>query len=97
VRSDRLPAAAHRQLTRNNANIALLKKHQADNLAATKRAIDVEVMGVRIGDFVLVTFPGELTVPIGLGIKERSPHKPTLTSRISSAAAFLKKCPSGEN
>ncbi len=28
---------------------------------------------MRIGDFVLVTFPGELSVEIGLGIKKRAP------------------------
>lgn len=82
------------QLTRNNANLALLKKHQADNLAAAKRAIDVEIMGVRIGDFVLVTFPGELTVPIGLGIKERSPHKPTFVAGYTNG--YIYYCPTAQ-
>jgi hypothetical protein len=82
------------QLTRNNTNLALLKKHQADNLAATKRAIDVEVLGVRIGDFVLVTFPGELTVQIGLGIKQRSPHKPTFVAGYTNG--YIYYCPTAE-
>jgi hypothetical protein len=82
------------QLTRNNTNLALLKKHQADNLAAAKRAIDVEVMGVRIGDFVLVTFPGELTVQIGLGIKQRSPHKPTFVAGYTNG--YIYYCPTAE-
>ena len=63
------------QLTRTQTNLDLLRRHQEDNLAAQKRTIDVEVAGVRIGDFVLVTFPGELTVRIGLNIKKRSPHE----------------------
>ncbi len=64
------------KLTRLNTNLALLKKHQAQNVAAGKATVDVEIGGLRIGDFQLVTFPGELTVEIGLGIKKRasSPH-----------------------
>jgi len=82
------------QITRNNANLALLKMHQAANLAAAKRAIDVEVMGVRIGDFVLVTFPGELTVEIGLGIKKTSPHQPTFIAGYTNG--YIYYCPTAE-
>jgi hypothetical protein len=57
------------QLTRLNVNLALLKKHLAQNQAARKPTLDVEVGGVRIGDFKMVAFPGELTVQIGLNIK----------------------------
>lgn len=63
------------QLTRTQTNLALLQKHQAQFLAAGSREIDVELVGVRIGDVTLVTFPGELTVRIGLNIKEASPHE----------------------
>ena len=58
------------QLTRLTTNLALLKKHLAQNQAAGKPTLDVEVVGLRIGDFKLVTFPGELTVQIGLNIKK---------------------------
>src|SRR5262245_8004745 len=68
------------QLTRLQTNLALLKKHQAQNVAAGKRTLDVEVVGVRIGDFVLITFPGELTVRIGLNIKKASPHPHTFVA-----------------
>jgi hypothetical protein len=61
------------QLTRLQTNLELLRMHQAQNAAAGKKMIDAEVAGVRIGDFVLVTFPGELSVEIGLGIKKRAP------------------------
>jgi hypothetical protein len=57
------------QLTRLNTNLALLKMHLAQNQAAVKPTLDVEVVAVRIGDFKLITFPGELTVEIGLNIK----------------------------
>jgi hypothetical protein len=56
------------QLTRLNTNLALLKTHQAK--AAAARTLDVEMCALRIGDFKLVTFPGELTVEIGLRIKQ---------------------------
>jgi hypothetical protein len=63
------------QLTRLNTNLALLKKHLAQTQAAGKPTLDVEVAGLRVGDFKLVTFPGELTVQIGLNIKKAA-HDP---------------------
>jgi len=64
------------QLTRLNTNLALLKMHLAQTKAAGTPTLEVEVCGLRIGDFKLVTFPGELTVQIGLNIKKASgdPH-----------------------
>jgi hypothetical protein len=43
---------------------------------AAIRTIDVETCGLRIGDFKLLMFPGELTVEIGLGLKRaaQDPH-----------------------
>lgn len=76
------------QLTRTQTNLALLKMHQAQNIKAGKRTIDVEVVGLRIGDFALVTFPGELTVRIGLGIKQRSPHKLTFVSGYTNGYIY---------
>jgi hypothetical protein len=63
---------AMEQLTRLNTNLGLLKKHQAAAEAAAMKTIDVEVCALRVGDFKLVTFPGELTVEIGLDIKRLS-------------------------
>ncbi|WP_425613675.1 hypothetical protein NA78x_003513 [Anatilimnocola sp. NA78] len=64
------------QLTRLNTNLALLTKHRAAAEAAAVQTVDVEVCALRIGDFKLLTFPGELTVEIGLGIKRtaKDPH-----------------------
>jgi len=64
---------AMEQLTRLRVNLDLLRMHLAQNQAAGSKTIDVEVAGLRIGDFALVTFPGELSVEIGLNIKKRSP------------------------
>ena len=60
------------QLTRLGTNLELLRKHQARRLAAASPAFDVDIMGLRVGDFALVTFPGELTVEVGLNIKKRA-------------------------
>jgi len=76
------------QLTRIQVNLALMTKHQRNNIAAGTRVIDVEVVALRIGDFVLATFPGELTVRIGLGIKRRSPHKHTFVAGYTNGYIY---------
>jgi hypothetical protein len=57
------------RLTRLGTNLALLKKHLAETREAGAATLDAEVCGLRVGDFKLVTFPGELTVEVGLGIR----------------------------
>ena len=76
------------QLTRIQANMDLLRMHQAQNLAAGKDTVDVEVMGLRIGDFLLVTFPGELSVQIGLNIKRMSPHELTFVAGVTNGYIY---------
>ncbi len=76
------------ELTRLQTNLRLLQKHESRAVAAGKRTIDVEVVGLRVGDFVLITFPGELTVPIGLGIKKRSPHPNTFVAGYTNGYIY---------
>ncbi|MHC5539678.1 hypothetical protein ACYOEI_15780, partial [Singulisphaera rosea] len=76
------------QLTRTQTNLALLKKHQADYLAKGKPTVDVDLMGLRVGDFVLVTSPGELTVQIGLNIKKASPHERTFVAGYTNGYIY---------
>jgi hypothetical protein len=76
------------QLTRLQTNLALLKMHQKQNIAAGKRTIDVEVAGLRVGDFTLITFPGELTVQIGLNIKKASPHAKTFVAGYTNGYVY---------
>ena len=45
-------------------------------------------MGLRIGDFVLLTFPGELSVQIGLNIKKASPHDLTYVAAYSNGYVY---------
>lgn len=76
------------ELTRVQTNLALLKKHQAQNVAAGKRTLDTEVLGLRVGDFVLVTFPGELVVQVGLNIKKQSPHPLTFVAGYTNGYIY---------
>lgn len=76
------------KISRVQTNLALLQKHQAANLAAGRKPMDVDVMGLRVGDFRLVTFPGELTVEIGLNIKKRSPHKSTFVAGYTNGYLY---------
>ncbi len=76
------------ELTRTQTNLALLRKHQAEHVAAGKRTIDVEVAALRIGDFTMVTFPGELTVQIGLNLKQRSPHPHTFVAGYTNGYIY---------
>jgi hypothetical protein len=76
------------ELTRLQTNLALLKMHQAQNVAAGKRTVDVELASLRIGDFLLTTFPGELTVQIGLNIKKNAPQKPTFVAGYTNGYIY---------
>ena len=76
------------QLTRVNTNLRLLRKHHAAGAAAGKRTIDVELTGMRIGDFVMTTFPGELTVQIGLNLKKKSPHDLTFIAGYTNGYIY---------
>jgi hypothetical protein len=75
-------------LTRVQTNLALLRKHQATNRAAGGKPLEVEVAGLRVGDFVLVTFPGELTVEIGLRVKKASPHRATFVAGYTNGYIY---------
>ncbi len=76
------------QLTRIQANLRLLRMHQADNEEAGKPTLDVEMLGLRIGDFVLITFPGELSVQIGLNVKKASPHPQTFVAGYTNGYIY---------
>ncbi|MFN7797130.1 MAG: hypothetical protein ACK5Q3_16370 [Planctomycetota bacterium] len=81
-------------LTRLQTNLALLRKHHVDNTSAPKRTIDVEVCGVRLGDFRLVTFPGELTVQIGLNIQRASQLEGVFVSGYTNG--YIYYCPTAD-
>ncbi|MCA9247033.1 MAG: hypothetical protein KDA42_07960 [Planctomycetales bacterium] len=76
------------ELTRLRTNLALLRKHQASLVDSGKRTVDVEIMAVRVGDFSLLTFPGELTVEIGLNLKRRSPQQRTFVAGYTNGYIY---------
>jgi hypothetical protein len=76
------------ELTRIQTNLALLRKHQASYEAAESKTVDAEVQAIRIGDFVLVTFPGEVTVEIGMRIKRASPHENTFVAGYTNGYLY---------
>ncbi|MCC6793533.1 MAG: hypothetical protein IT366_00325 [Candidatus Hydrogenedentes bacterium] len=76
------------ELARLQENIRLLRMHQADNQAAGTPNLDVEMLGVRIGEFVLITFPGELTVQIGLDLKKTSPYEHTFVAGYTNGYIY---------
>lgn len=75
-------------------NLRLLDKRQSDNKAAGMKPIPVEVVGLRVGDFRLVTFPGEVTVQIGLNLKKKSPHDMTFVAGYSNG--YIYYCPTAK-
>jgi hypothetical protein len=76
------------QITRINTNLRLLKRHQANGYGKGIKTIEVEVAGLRLGDFLLTTFPGEITVPIGLNIKKASPHDLTFVAGYTNGYIY---------
>jgi len=74
-------------LTRRQINLALLERHQAANLEAGK-TVEAEVVSLRVGEFRLVTFPAELTVEVGFGIREKSPHPLTFVSGYTNGYLY---------
>lgn len=76
------------ELVRVQENLRLLRMHQEANAAAGSPTVDVELLGVRIGDFVLITFPGELTVQIGLNVKKASPHEFTFVAGYTNGYIY---------
>lgn len=81
------------ELTRKQINRDLLSRHQArrDELGDT---VSAEIVALKVGDFRLVTFPGEMTVEIGLGLKEKLPHPFTFISGYSNG--YLYYAPTAE-
>ena len=74
------------KLARIQENLSLLLAKKAQNETADGVTIKIEVQGMRIGNFVVVTFPGEAVVEIWLNIKKVSPHEFTFVAGYSNGA-----------
>jgi hypothetical protein len=71
---------AMEKLARIRENMSILKDRQAEIDAAGGRPLKAWICGLRIGQFVLVTFPGEAVVELGLNIKKMSPYEFTFVA-----------------
>ena len=58
-------------ISRLQTNLRLLRLHHREIVEIGSRSLEVEVIGLKMGELKLATFPGELTVRIGLGLKEK--------------------------
>lgn len=76
------------QITRLNTNVALLRMHLAQNQKAMEKPLDVELTALRVGDFRLVTFPGELTSEIGMNIKKASGQPGTFVAGYTNGYIY---------
>ncbi|MEI6248813.1 MAG: hypothetical protein WCP67_09740 [Verrucomicrobiota bacterium] len=76
------------QITRLNTNLGLLKMHLAQNEKAKEQPIDVELTALRVGDFRLVTFPGELTSEIGMNIKKAAGQPGTFVAGYTNGYIY---------
>lgn len=75
-------------LTRLQVNLRLLRMHQSYNDDAGFEPVAAEVVGLRVGSFVLLTFPGELPVQIGLQLKADSPHADTFVAGVTNGYLY---------
>ncbi len=75
---------AMEKCARIQENLNMLRTRQAEINAENSKTKTVELQVMKIGDFVLVTFPGELFVKIGMNIKEASPFENTFIAGYSN-------------
>ena len=69
------------ELIRLRTNLQILKGHLRKD---DSRPLVVEIQGIRVGNFVLVTFPGELFAEVGLRLKKQSPFPHTFIAAYSN-------------
>lgn len=81
-------------ISRLNTNLSLLKKHQASLVSSGSRTVKVEMTGLRVGEFRLITFPGELTVPLGLKLKKTASDKFVFVAGYTNG--YIYYCPTAE-
>lgn len=85
---------AMEKLARIQTNLSLLKRRQAENKASMENTMDIEVQAMKIGGFKLVTFPAEVSVQVGLNIKENSPFENTFVAGFTNG--YISYAPTAE-
>jgi len=85
------------RLIRLRSNLHLLKQQRE---RGSQGSIVAEIQGIRIGEFVLITFPGEPFAEVGLRIKQQSPFRYTFLAAYANgfvgyaptAASYESQC-----
>ncbi len=85
---------AMEKLARIQENLFFLNKFNELNMAAGEETIDVEIQAMKIGDFVLITFPAEVSVQVGLNIKKISPYEFTFAAGYTNG--YIHYAPTAE-
>ena len=75
---------AMEKLARIQDKIGTLQHHKGLNDESGETTIGAEVMGVRIGDCVLISAPVEMLTEVGLNVKKASPFKHTFVAAFSN-------------
>lgn len=68
---------AMERLARIQDRIATFERHKAINAEAGSDTVETEIVGLRVGEFVLITSPAEVLVDVGLNVKKASPFEHT--------------------
>lgn len=68
------------ELLVTEANLGNLKANKPDD------PVKAEIMGLKVGDFVLITFPGEVFAQTGLNIKKASPYENTFVAGYTNGS-----------
>jgi hypothetical protein len=76
--------ASMEKLARIQDKMSTLRKHQEINDASGEETISAEVMGIRIGECILISSPAEMLTQVGLNIKEASPCEHTFVAAFSN-------------
>lgn len=75
---------AMEKLARIQDKIATLELHKAFNDASGEDTITAEILGIKIGDCIIISCPAEALVEVGLNIKQASPYKHTFVAAYSN-------------
>jgi hypothetical protein len=79
------------ELLVTEANLGYLKNSKPQD------PVKAEIMGLKVGDFILITFSGEVFSQIGLNIKKASPYEYTFVSGYTNGSVGYSPTPDAYN
>ena len=75
---------AMERLSKIQDDIATHRRHQAINAEAGEPTVQAEVLGIRIGECVIISCPAEALTEVGLNVKKASPYEHTFVAAFSN-------------